>query len=168
MIVAAKNIDTSTVTLEQITHCQKVEHADGNFYMVESESGNLVEYKVTWNRKQGFQCTCEAGQSGFAHCRKNGVCKHVVWSVAAAREDRPFEVVDRFENKGRVSFTLKKYDTYQIVTKHADGVYTCSCVQTGEFPELTSDCEHCQTAEREEELFHAEMIEHAHFCAGNR
>lgn len=87
-MVKASQINTTNVTSEQIGRCYKVFGPDNKaFYQVESESDPLTEYKVTWDREYGFRCTCDAGQDGFAHC-KLGVCKHVVWSVAASREER--------------------------------------------------------------------------------
>lgn len=87
MIVTIDKIDTSKVTPSQIGKCYKVIGSDGRaFYQVESES-EPVEYKVTWDRAKGFQCTCEAGKQGFRYCYKQGVCKHVVWAVAAKREE---------------------------------------------------------------------------------
>src|SRR5204863_3936045 len=57
------------------------------FYQVESERDSLVEYQVKWSRERGFTCTCPAGAVGFSNCR-DGVCKHVRWSLAAAKEER--------------------------------------------------------------------------------
>jgi hypothetical protein len=86
-MLKASQIDTSKVTDEQIGMCEKCFSGKTAFYMVTSESDSLKEYKVTWSMEFGFRCTCEAGQEAFAHCF-NGYCKHVKWSVAAAREER--------------------------------------------------------------------------------
>jgi len=90
------NIDFTQVTPEQIGKCHKAfELVDGKavpFYLVENEAGTLdqdgeiIEYKVTYDTKHGFRCTCKAGQHGFANC-KNSACKHVGWAVAASREE---------------------------------------------------------------------------------
>lgn len=76
------------VTPEQIGRCYKVFGPDNKaFYQVESENDSTVEYKVTFTKQYGFQCTCPAGQEGFAHC-KHGFCKHIKWAVACAQEER--------------------------------------------------------------------------------
>jgi hypothetical protein len=84
------------VTPEQIGKCHAIiDCSDGSkFYMVESEDGkvddegNIVEYKVTYSKEYGFQCTCKSGQHGFANCKNpSGVCKHARWSVACAIEE---------------------------------------------------------------------------------
>lgn len=87
---------TTTVTAEQIARCHRTidENTHTVFYMVENEGGKvdhegrIIEYKVQAVRIKGrwyFTCTCKAGQHGFTNC-KAGVCKHVVWSKAAAQE----------------------------------------------------------------------------------
>ncbi|GHO51515.1 hypothetical protein [Ktedonospora formicarum] len=93
-VMTASRIDTSKVTDEQIGRAYKCFESNGTpFYMVESSrdlfdgEGKRVEYKVTWSKQFGFQCTCEAGKYGFKNCQK-GVCQHVIISVAAAREER--------------------------------------------------------------------------------
>jgi hypothetical protein len=88
MIITVEMISTEHVTPEQIGNCTKCFDGSTPFYMVLSETQDLVEYKVRWNGKaRGFSCTCPAGQNGFARCRQ-GVCKHCVWAVAAAREEK--------------------------------------------------------------------------------
>lgn len=78
----------ATVTPEQIGRCSKIFDANGKpFYLVLSESDNLTEYRVSWSKQFGFQCSCPAGAEGFIHC-KNNCCKHVVWSVACAEEEK--------------------------------------------------------------------------------
>ncbi len=93
------NITTAiaTVTDEQIDRCHRIYDLNKNevFYQVESESDSLVEYEVRYNKERGYTCTCPAGQEGFCHCYKNGVCKHVVWSVAAAREFHDNEIKEQ-------------------------------------------------------------------------
>jgi len=75
-----------TVTSAQIGRCSKIiDNVNGNFFKVLSESDDLTEYDVRFNRKTGFTCTCKAGQEGFIHC-KNGFCKHILWSVACEAE----------------------------------------------------------------------------------
>jgi hypothetical protein len=80
------------VTPDQIGACSKILDCQThtNFYLVQSESDDQVEYKVTYDHKMGFQCSCEAGKRGFAHC-KYGFCKHIKWSVAHAAEERAKE-----------------------------------------------------------------------------
>lgn len=84
------------VTEEQIARCHRTvdENTHTVFYMVENEGGKvdhegrIIEYKVQAVRIKGrwyFTCTCKSGQHGFTNC-KAGVCKHVVWSKAAAQE----------------------------------------------------------------------------------
>jgi hypothetical protein len=87
----------AAVTEEQIDRCTRIYDLNNNvpFYLVRSESDDLTEYKVTWSKELGFQCTCAAGQEGFCHCYKNGVCKHVVWSVAAAAQFHKDEVAEQ-------------------------------------------------------------------------
>lgn len=87
----ASEINITAVTDEQIGRCYKCydEQARAWFYMVESERDNLIEYAVKWTREHGFTCTCPAGQEGFRNCR-DGVCKHVKWSLAAAKEERDY------------------------------------------------------------------------------
>ncbi len=86
-MITAAAINTTNVTSEQIGRCHKVFSGSIPFYMVESESDSQVEYKVTWDRAHGFRCTCKSGQAGFSNCR-HPYCKHVKWSVAAAREEK--------------------------------------------------------------------------------
>lgn len=94
-MMKASQINTTSVTSEQIGRCHKVydEQARAWFYQVESErdlfdaNNERVEYAVRWSKERGFTCTCPAGQDAFSRC-KAGVCKHVVWSVAAAKEER--------------------------------------------------------------------------------
>lgn len=79
------SIDTSSVTSEQIDRCARIIGPDSNvFYLVLSESDDETEYAVRYTDHH-FTCTCKAGQYGFVGCRK-GVCKHVIWAVAAAKE----------------------------------------------------------------------------------
>jgi hypothetical protein len=84
------------VTPEQIGRCYAVVGPDGKkFYQVENsegkfnEAGEMIEYKVTYNKEQSFQCTCKSGQHGFANVKHaSGVCWHVRASVAAAIEEK--------------------------------------------------------------------------------
>lgn len=82
-------INLNSVTSEQIGRCHLI--IDGQtgerFYKVESESDATVEYEVRYSREKGFSCQCKSGQVGFSNARL-GVCKHVVWSLAAAAEER--------------------------------------------------------------------------------
>jgi hypothetical protein len=96
-MIKASTINTNEVTGEQIGRCHKCFEGSTAFYMVENERGDIdpetfeiIEYKVTHSIKNGFACTCWAGRDGFAHCgtKSQGICKHVVWSVAAAKEER--------------------------------------------------------------------------------
>lgn len=79
----------SEVTPAQIGACTKILDCQThtNFYFVQSERDDLVEYKVVYSHSKGFQCSCEAGQRGFANC-KHGFCKHVKWAVACAEEEK--------------------------------------------------------------------------------
>lgn len=87
-MIQASKINTTAVTPDQIGKCYKVFGPDNKaFYQVESQDDPLTEYSVKWDREHGFTCTCEAGKRGFSNC-KLGVCKHVVWSVAASREEK--------------------------------------------------------------------------------
>lgn len=86
-----KTIDITGVTEEQIDRCHRFLDLNNNslpFYLVESESDSLKEYKVEAIRKDGhyyITCTCPAGLHGFANC-KAGYCKHVKWAVAASED----------------------------------------------------------------------------------
>jgi hypothetical protein len=86
----ASEITISNVTDEQIGRCHKC-FDDNNkaFYVVESERDSLTEYRVRWSKERGFTCSCKAGEVGFSNCR-DGVCKHVKWSLAAAKEERDY------------------------------------------------------------------------------
>ena len=82
------------VTPAQIGKCTKVYDCQlkQNVYLVENSKGetdnegNIIEYKVTYDKEHGFRCNCEAGKRGFAHC-KQGYCWHVRASVACAIEE---------------------------------------------------------------------------------
>lgn len=81
-------VNLNTVTSEQIGRCHLVISQTGEkFYQVESESDSQVEYTVRYSKEFGFTCTCKSGQEAFVHC-KLGVCKHVVWALAAKAEER--------------------------------------------------------------------------------
>lgn len=89
----------STITPDQIGRAHKVyDYQVKQFvYLVESKStvdeltGQPVEYRVTYTRTHGFQCTCPAGQEGFLSVRnKSGVCEHVRIALAAAEEERAY------------------------------------------------------------------------------
>ena len=86
-MIKTSNIDTSSVTPEQIGRCHKCFSGSVPFYMVESESDSSVEYKVTWDKKHGYRCTCPSGNVGFSNC-KAGFCKHCRWAYAASMEER--------------------------------------------------------------------------------
>lgn len=86
-------INIASVTPEQIGMCHKVLHRDGNFYQVQSESDPDTEYTVRYSKERGFSCSCRAGQEGFKNCTtaaSQGVCKHVRWSLACAKEERDY------------------------------------------------------------------------------
>src|SRR5437870_11221941 len=87
--MAVTKIDTSNVTAEQIDRCTRIvdPHTMEAFYLVLSETQDLVEYKVTYMRlpSKHYTCTCPAGLNGFVNC-KDGVCKHVKWAKSAADE----------------------------------------------------------------------------------
>ena len=86
--VATVKSQIHTVSDEQIGKCHAAIGPDGvTYYMVESESDNLVEYKVQYSHKTGFTCSCKSGQVGFSNTR-NGFCKHCVWALATAEEVR--------------------------------------------------------------------------------
>lgn len=87
----ASEINISNVTANGIGRCHKVFDLQTGkaFYQVESERDSLVEYQVKWSRERGFTCTCPAGERGFSNCR-DGVCKHVKWSLAASKEERDY------------------------------------------------------------------------------
>lgn len=84
------------VSSEEIGRCHKVFGPDKKaFYQVENEAGHtdehgdLIEYKVTYSKDHGFQCSCKCGEFGFWNVsHASGVCKHVRWSVAAALEEK--------------------------------------------------------------------------------
>lgn len=84
------------VTNEQIGICAKYFDSKGvAFYTVQSESdridedGRIVAYKVTYDAKYGFRCTCPSGVHGFSNVKHpSGVCKHVRFSVACAQEEK--------------------------------------------------------------------------------
>jgi hypothetical protein len=80
----------SDVTDAQIGKCYGVYGSDDQkFYMVESEHEVLIEYKVTYSARYGFQCTCKSGQKGFWNVHHiSGVCKHCRWMVACVLEER--------------------------------------------------------------------------------
>ncbi|SRR6266496_260400 len=81
MILTASHISTASVTDAQIGACHKVFGPDNKpFYMVESASDSLKEYKVTWSREKGFQCQCRAAEFGK-------LCWHIRASIACAREE---------------------------------------------------------------------------------
>jgi hypothetical protein len=93
-MIKASTINTNEVTGEQIGRCHKCFEGSTAFYMVENERGDIdpetfevIEYKVTWTREKGFACTCKAGEVAFSQC-KDGICKHVRWSVACEKEVR--------------------------------------------------------------------------------
>lgn len=88
-MINPSQVNFSNVTTDQIARAYKVLHADGNYYMVESEQDPTTEYVVKYTSKKGFTCTCKAGQNGFAHC-KSGYCKHITWAMAAANEERKY------------------------------------------------------------------------------
>lgn len=78
------------VTGEQIGACTKIYDYQlrANVYMVQSESDPDREYRVTWDKECGYRCTCPSGQIAFTNVsHPSGVCKHVRWSVACAREE---------------------------------------------------------------------------------
>jgi hypothetical protein len=57
------------VTEEQMNRCHRIEGSDGVFYLVESESDPLTEYKVDSlkiNGKRYYTCSCPAGQQAAA------------------------------------------------------------------------------------------------------
>lgn len=92
-VAIATFIDTSDITSEQIGMAHAVIGPDGKkFYLVENSrgeldgDGNVIEYKVTHHPHFGYQCTCKAGQYGFAHCKN--YCWHVRASIACAQEER--------------------------------------------------------------------------------
>lgn len=91
-MTVSTTIDTTTVTSEQIGKAHKCFEGSKPFYKVENSDGKLdqdgllIEYKVTFSLELGYQCTCEAGKHGFAHCKN--YCWHVRASVAAAKEER--------------------------------------------------------------------------------
>jgi hypothetical protein len=86
-MIKASSINTSNVTDLQIGMCHKIFVGHVAWYKVQSESDPLKEYTVTHTKEKGFTCTCPAGNVGFSKC-KDGICKHVKWSVAASREER--------------------------------------------------------------------------------
>ena len=96
IITTAKvSANISDVTPEQIGRCRKFIASTGNYYLVENEhderdqAGEIIEYKVTYDKEHGFTCSCKSGANGFANVKHaSGVCKHVRWSVAAAMEER--------------------------------------------------------------------------------
>lgn len=93
------NLETAilAVTFEQLDRCHRIIDLNKKevFYQVESESDSLVEYEVRYVKGHGFTCTCAAGQEGFAHCFRLGVCKHCVWSVAHSREFHTNEIKEQ-------------------------------------------------------------------------
>jgi hypothetical protein len=93
-LVTRKQVESNLgqVTSEQIGRCTKVYdfQLKANIYMVLSESDDLTEYRVTYNKNHHcFCCTCPSGENGFSNVKHpSGVCKHVRWSCAAAAEER--------------------------------------------------------------------------------
>jgi len=87
--MATTKIDISNVTAEQIDRCSRIidPRTMEAFYLVLSETQDLVEYKVQYMRlpSKHYTCSCPAGLNGFANCR-DGVCKHVRWALAAAEQ----------------------------------------------------------------------------------
>jgi hypothetical protein len=83
------------VTSEQINRCHKVidMQTGEDFYQVESESDDLVEYEVRYSEAHGFTCTCAAGKVGFSRITRHasGCCKHCRWAVACWLEDEAME-----------------------------------------------------------------------------
>jgi hypothetical protein len=86
-MIKASQIDISTVTGEQIGMCHKVFVGSVVWFKVQSESDPLKEYTVAHSKEYGFTCTCPSGNIGFSNC-KDGVCKHVKWALACAREEK--------------------------------------------------------------------------------
>lgn len=86
-MIKLSQINLSGVSGEQIGMCHKTFEGSQAVWMVQSEQDELVEYKVKHTKEHGFTCTCKAGSVGFSNC-KDGICKHVRWSVAAEAELR--------------------------------------------------------------------------------
>lgn len=78
------------VTSTQIGKCQKVWHNGEDYFLVESETDDLVEYEVHYDETHGFTCNCKAGEVGFSRItvHPSGVCKHVRWACACELEMR--------------------------------------------------------------------------------
>src|SRR2546425_12495880 len=68
----ATTINTSNVTIEQLDRVERVYdyNARQHFCIVKSESDDLVEYHVRYDKAHKcFTCSCPSGQEGFANVR---------------------------------------------------------------------------------------------------
>lgn len=84
------------ISAQEIGRCHKVYdfQIKQDVYLVENSrdltdnEGNIIEYKVTYDKKHGFRCSCPCGQTGFSSVKHpSGTCKHVRASIAAAIEE---------------------------------------------------------------------------------
>lgn len=84
------------ISAQEIGRCTKVHdfQLKQDVYLVQNsrdltdEEGNIIEYKVTYDKKHGFRCGCKSGQTGFSGVRHpSGVCRHVRASIACAIEE---------------------------------------------------------------------------------
>lgn len=97
------------VTPEQVGKCTKVYDFQlrQNMYLVENSrgitdnEGNIIEYKVTYDKKHGFRCSCLCGQYGFYNCKN--YCWHVRASVSCAIEEtKALAEIARQEEERRI------------------------------------------------------------------
>lgn len=80
---------SNIITPAQVARCHRSLDANGlAYYEVQSERDDNTLYEVRYSKEHGFTCTCPAGANGFANCTQRGTCKHVRWSLEAARHYR--------------------------------------------------------------------------------
>lgn len=78
---------TAIITQAQLDRCTRMTHEGVAYYEVASESSNDV-YEVRYVNHR-YTCSCPSGSNGFANVRNaSGTCKHVRWSLEAARRFR--------------------------------------------------------------------------------
>lgn len=101
MVKASQVLEYVKAHLEEIScaeigRCHKAYdfQTKQDVYLVENSrdltdnEGNIIEYKVTYDKEHGFRCSCPCGQTGFSGVKHlSGVCKHVRASVACAIEE---------------------------------------------------------------------------------
>jgi hypothetical protein len=101
------------ISAQEIGKCTKVYDFElkQNVYLVENsrdltdDEGNIIEYKVTYDEKHGFRCSCPCGQTGFSNVKHpSRVCRHVRASIAAAIEEtKALAEIARQEEERRIA-----------------------------------------------------------------